>query len=208
MQNAQREGLLAKMDDTDKATFHSCGGVLMTAIPSERAFQLSSEVARQAIRLRLGAFPTNDCAASCVCTGHPRFTAQHALDCKLVKPRAITAGHDGAVQAIASYVRRAGGACSVEPRVEWGTGRKRGDFRAIMGTELTIGDFSVINVGAKSYRKKKPGAAAKEREAQKEKKYKKIVEEAGGGACFVPFIVEAMGAFSEQAVDFVKALGK
>ena len=205
MQDLQREALVAKLDEEQKATLDSCtgrwAGTLVTTIPSERAFQLSSEASRQAFRLRLGASPVNDLPARCVCAEHPRFASQHALDCKLVKPLAITHGHDGAVQAIAQYVRRAGGACMVEPRIEWGTSRKRGDFRAIMGTDVVIGDFSVINAAAKSYRKKGKGEAAKERERAKEKKYRKIVEEQGGS--FTPFVVEAFGAFSEGARDFV-----
>ena len=205
MQNVQREALVARLDDEQKATLESCtgrwAGTLVTAIPSERAFQLSSEASRQTFRLRLGASPTNDLPARCVCAERPRFTEQHALDCKLIKPLAITHGHDGAVQAIAKYVRCAGGACTVEPRIEWGTSRKRGDFRAIMGTDVTVGDFSVINSAARSYRKKGPGEAAKERERAKDKKYRKIVEEQR--ATFAPFVVEAFGAFSEGARDFV-----
>ena len=75
MQNVQREALVAKLDDEQKATLESCtgrwAGTLVTAIPSERAFQLSSEASRQAFRLRLGASPINDLPARCVCAEPP-----------------------------------------------------------------------------------------------------------------------------------------
>ena len=48
MQNVQREALVAKLDDEQKATLESCtgrwAGTLVTAIPSERAFSSAQKL--------------------------------------------------------------------------------------------------------------------------------------------------------------------
>jgi len=200
----RRSSLETKLSLEQKRVLQSSSGkwasYLLTTFPSIPALRLGNEAARQAFRTRIGASPTNDCPPVCACSERARLAGLHALNCKGVKPLAITAGHDSVVQAIATYIRRASGACAVEQRLEWGKSRERPDFNCFLGTDSITGDVTVINTAARSYRMKEVTESVRLRAKRKSDKYAHKVQPAE----FVPFVLHATGAFGSDAETFVK----
>jgi hypothetical protein len=104
----------------DHARWNSCkskhSGAWMLAMPTESATSLPDEAYRIAARLRLGLPPAERLPEKCLCNKVMAHDPVHFLSCRRITRSAINRRHNMVVQALATWIRRAGGSATVEPK--------------------------------------------------------------------------------------------
>ena len=170
------------------------------------------------LRMRLGFPPSpnmDNIRHYCVSTRpRPRCTARddpwHAMWCEGTQGAQI-ARHNALASVLQTWITRAGGVVTLEPRDERADpdDLRRTDLHVIMGTQRDIQvDVSVVHPTAPTYvaqgRAMRPLAAAKARAREKRAKHQAAVE--GLGHEFIPFVLESHGGFGPAANSFVQRL--
>ena len=177
-------------------------GAWLTTLPSSPELILTNSHFRVASRLRLGLPPQDDLPRRCLCDDILTQDPHHFLSCIMLKP-STTFRHDHIVRVLSLLIRKAGGACYVEPRFY---DRTRPDIHVIFPSLKLLIDVSVVHPAAPTYAQNShvPLFSAASRERDKATKFKTLAlaEEAR----FIPFVLETFGAWGRQAIKLITDL--
>jgi hypothetical protein len=179
-----------------------------TLNPTEADLRLSAIQYHTAMAFRYGV-PLPGIAeakmAECPCGANLKEDPFHWLNCPKTRRRQQTVRHDQEAVRLAVAYQQAGASVEREPRVDKWEDNKHPDLRVTVVNQSKMIDVSIINATAPSHVKiaaRGPLAAAYKREQEKMKKYETLARE--NGCQFVPFVLEAHGAFGKRAQEVVK----
>lgn len=179
-----------------------------TLNPTEADLRLSTTQYHTAMAFRYGV-PLPGIAeakmAECACGVNLKEDPFHWLNCPKTRRRQQTVRHDQEAVRLAVAYQQAGASVEREPRVDNWEDNKHPDLRVTVVNQSKMIDVSIINATAPSHVKiaaRGPLAAAYKREQEKMQKYETLARE--NGCQFVPFVLEAHGAFGKRAQELVK----
>jgi hypothetical protein len=184
-------------------------GRAFTINPTEDDLKLTATQYRIAMAFRFG-LPLPEIAkskiAECACKeADLRKDPFHWLNCAKTRRRGQTTRHDQVTVRLAVAYKLAGASVEREPRVDNWDDNMHPDLRIAVINRSKMIDVSVINAIAPSHRKVAATgvlAAAFKRELEKKKKYDELARE--NDCQFIPFVLEAHGAFGKRARAVVK----
>src|SRR3954464_12626924 len=141
----------------------------------------------------------------CACGFELKTDPFHWLNCPKTRRKQQTVRHDQEAVRLAAAYQLAGASVEREPHMDGWQDRKHPDLRVTATNRSKLIDVSVINATAPSHLKvaiRGPLAAAYKREQEKKKKYDELAD---ASECdFIPFVLEAHGAFGKNAHPIVK----
>ena len=174
-------------------------GTWLTTLPSSPELFLPDNYFKVAARVRLGLSPQDDLPRRCCCEYSLAQDPLHFFSCLMMKA-STTFRHDHIVRVLSMLVRRAGGACYVEPRFYDGI---RPDLHVVFPSNKILIDVSVVHPAALTYAQNAHVQlfAASARERDKTTKFKDLTQ--AEEACFIPFVLETFGAWGRRAVKLI-----
>lgn len=130
----------------------------------------------------------------------------HFLSCLRLTRSAINRRHHMVVQALAAWIRRAGGSASIEPKNLSFLDGKRPDILVTLGTDHFLVDVTIRHPTAPSQVAIAlvPLGIASQAERRKLDHYQDMARQQL--ATMVPFAIESYGAFGDLATSFMKRI--
>jgi len=189
------------MDEQQRAAHSSSTGphasAWLSCLPSEPGLCLDDASLSIAVRRLLNLPLAHPCIA-CKCADHIAKRLHHTLGC-CTRGDLLIARHDLVATAIARALQRAGLSVCREPELAYHGSQLRPDIEA-----FAAGDRFYLDVGITlpNVNEQKSLQAARRCENNKRRKYGNA-RPVGPAAHFVPFIVEAHGAFGNAATEFI-----
>ncbi|MBA2721612.1 MAG: hypothetical protein H0U56_01695 [Methylibium sp.] len=185
--------LTSATDHGDDPSLQPTAHLYLTAVPTADYNNLTTHAFRASIRHRYNLPSRPDLPSKCVC--NEDMTPTHFHSCKKLKRAGATRRHDGIVQLLLSFCRRAGMVARAEPQVrDSNDHRTRPDLVMITHAGNVYVDVSVCCTYATSNVGKDPCPT---RERSKTRKY--AASCAAEGALFIPFVVTSVGHLGSEA---------
>jgi len=190
--------------------FNPHSSLWLLALPSDQHTRLSVSAFRSALQLRLGMHPPSVHHFTCACGRilSPPTRPDHLLYCERAGGR--ISRHNTVLHALSTVCRRAGIAAELEYRSYANRDdRLRPDARLSAPSLDLITDVQVTTPSAPSLADAAASqrlSAASIRETAKSTKYREYAETEG--VQFIPFVLEAFGAFGKQSQRILQRISE